>query len=206
MNISAVDVKPTSGERMRLWRLANPERAKQLRRDGYEKTKALAKSQMREYYKTHKENCKANALRWSRAHRERRRVIARTCNLKNRLKYNVYRRDFKRKTRATVRGKLESVLRTRLYQVIGGYAKCETTLKLVGCSMEFLRGWLESRFRGGMSWENYGYRGWHIDHIKPCASFDLSVDEQQKLCFHYTNLQPLWASENLKKGSKYGQR
>ncbi len=60
-----------------------------------------------------------------------------------------------------------------------------------------------------MSWENYGKgdngRGmqeWHIDHIKPCASFDLSKPEQQKLCFNYTNLQPLWAEENMKKGGR----
>lgn len=53
-----------------------------------------------------------------------------------------------------------------------------------------------------MSWENYGIRGWHIDHIKPCASFDLSIIEEQKECFHYTNLQPLWWHENLAKSDK----
>lgn len=51
-----------------------------------------------------------------------------------------------------------------------------------------------------MTWENYGE--WHIDHIKPCASFDLNDPEQQKLCFHYTNLQPMWAKENQKKADK----
>jgi len=53
-----------------------------------------------------------------------------------------------------------------------------------------------------MTWSNYG-KGWHIDHIKPCASFDLSNPEQQKICFHYTNLQPLWAIDNIKKGAKF---
>lgn len=52
-----------------------------------------------------------------------------------------------------------------------------------------------------MSWENYGE--WHIDHIKPCSSFDLSDPKQQKECFNYTNLQPLWAIDNLKKSYKY---
>ena len=51
-----------------------------------------------------------------------------------------------------------------------------------------------------MSWENYGE--WHIDHIKPCASFALSIEEEQHKCFHYSNLQPLWSIDNLKKGSK----
>lgn len=54
-----------------------------------------------------------------------------------------------------------------------------------------------------MSWENRGNFGWHVDHIKPCASFDLTKPEEQAKCFHYTNLQPLWARENIAKGDKY---
>ena len=53
-----------------------------------------------------------------------------------------------------------------------------------------------------MTWKNWGVKGWHLDHIIPCASFDLSLPEEQKKCFHYTNLQPLWAEDNLSKGSK----
>jgi hypothetical protein len=52
-----------------------------------------------------------------------------------------------------------------------------------------------------MSWDNHGKHGWHIDHIRPCASFDFSDPEQQQQCFHYSNLQPLWAGDNLSKGS-----
>jgi HNH endonuclease. len=54
-----------------------------------------------------------------------------------------------------------------------------------------------------MSWDNYGRDGWHIDHIRPCASFDLTDPEQQRQCFHYTNLQPLWAADNIRKGAKW---
>ena len=61
---------------------------------------------------------------------------------------------------------------------------------------------LENQFVDGMNWNNYGKNGWHIDHIKPCASFDLTDPKQQKICFHYTNLQPLWAIDNLIKHSK----
>lgn len=59
---------------------------------------------------------------------------------------------------------------------------------------------LESQFEPGMTWENR--RKWHIDHIIPCAAFDLTDTEQQRACFHYTNLRPLWASENISKGTK----
>jgi hypothetical protein len=53
-----------------------------------------------------------------------------------------------------------------------------------------------------MTWQNYGYYGWHIDHIKPCASFDLRKPSEQRKCFHYSNLQPLWAKDNLQKSDK----
>lgn len=83
-----------------------------------------------------------------------------------------------------------------------GTYKAEKTIKLIGCSVKKLKQHLEELFIDDMSWENYGKDGWHIDHIIPCASFDLTVKENQLKCFHYTNLQPLWAQENLIKSSK----
>jgi len=74
-------------------------------------------------------------------------------------------------------------------------------MKLAGCSLNFLRNFLEAQFQPGMSWENYG--AWHIDHLRPCAAFDLRDPAQQKECFHFSNLQPLWATENWKKNDKY---
>lgn len=70
---------------------------------------------------------------------------------------------------------------------------------LIGCSPQFLRQYIEENFKPGMTWQNYGSM-WHIDHIRPCASFDLSRKSEQRACFHYTNLQPLWAHENTAKG------
>jgi len=74
------------------------------------------------------------------------------------------------------------------------------TTKLLGCTIEHLRWHLEKQFIPGMTWKNHGQ--WHIDHIKPCASFDLTKSAQQRKCFHYTNLQPLWALDNIRKGAK----
>ena len=68
-----------------------------------------------------------------------------------------------------------------------------------GYSIEELMIHLEALFTVGMTWDNYGYRGWHIDHIIPCSRFDLSLDSEQIKCFHYTNLQPLWMFENISK-------
>ena len=95
-------------------------------------------------------------------------------------------------------------LRRRLCKAVAaqGTAKHGRTNQLTGCDARQLRTWLESQFQEGMSWDNYGYYGWHVDHIRPCASFDLSDPEQQKECFHYTNLQPLWGEENRAKSAR----
>lgn len=97
-------------------------------------------------------------------------------------------------------------LRTRLNSAIKSQnvTKQVKTIELIGCSIEELKSHLESLFTEGMSWENYGE--WHVDHKRPCASFDLTKEEEQKLCFHYTNLQPLWALDNIKKNSFYEDR
>ncbi len=99
--------------------------------------------------------------------------------------------------------KLLKTLRSRLGNALKrqNSNKNNKTIELLGCSVSFLKGYLAGKFKEGMSWDNHGE--WHIDHIKPCASFNLLDDEEQKKCFHYTNLQPLWASENLSKGCKF---
>lgn len=73
-------------------------------------------------------------------------------------------------------------------------------MELLGCDIQFFRGWLQAHFQPGMTWENIGE--WHIDHHIPCAEFDLRDPEQQKQCFHYTNLKPLWGVDNMRKGAK----
>ncbi len=94
-------------------------------------------------------------------------------------------------------------LRTRIRKAMKGTSKSKTTLDFLGCSMEAFKVHLESQFVDGMTWENYGFYGWHIDHKRPCASFDLSDAAQQRTCFHYTNLQPLWWRDNLSKNATF---
>jgi hypothetical protein len=98
--------------------------------------------------------------------------------------------------------KISNLLRDRIRHAMkrSSSKKSEKTLDLIGCSVPFLMDWLEDRFQDGMNWDNQGK--WHMDHIIPCASFDLSNPEEQRKCFHYTNLQPLWALDNMKKGSR----
>lgn len=99
--------------------------------------------------------------------------------------------------------RLQHNIRTRVYGVLSGTLKSAPTVKLLGASVSFVKSHIERQFQDGMTWQNYGRYGWHIDHIRPCASFDLSDPEQQRECFHYTNLQPLWAFDNLSKNAKW---
>ena len=92
-------------------------------------------------------------------------------------------------------------IRTRINLALKRNSKITTTTKLLDCSLEFLKQHLESQFKPGMTWNNYGK--WHIDHIRPCSSFDLSKMSEQKKCFNWKNLQPLWEKENLIKKDKY---
>ena len=119
----------------------------------------------------------------------------------NKDKVNSRKRERSKERRQTdIDYKIKINLRGRIYKAIKRNSKSESTMALIGCSIEELKVHLSSMFIEGMSWNNYGK--WHIDHIIPCASFDLNDAEQQKQCFHYTNLQPLWAIDNIKKSNK----
>lgn len=97
--------------------------------------------------------------------------------------------------------RLRLILRNRIWNALKGGIKSSSTARLLGCSIETLKSRIELQFKTGMSWDNYG-EIWEVDHITPCAAFNLAVPEQQKACFHYTNLQPLFAGENRAKGDK----
>ncbi len=101
--------------------------------------------------------------------------------------------------------KLECNLRSRIRSAInqkrsGGTVKSAKTIELLGAPINDVYKHLEAQFKQGMTWENYGK--WHVDHILPCSSFDLGKAEEQLKCFNYKNLQPLWATDNLKKHAK----
>lgn len=124
----------------------------------------------------------------------------------NREKLRLHEKD--RKTRDP-KFKLACNLRTRFYMAIracvSGTAtrRVTSSVRHLGCSLEELKLYLEARFKPGMTWENHGTHSWHIDHIRPLCSFDLTDVAQQRLACHYTNLQPLWAAENLAKHGKW---
>lgn len=142
----------------------------------------------KEYYKKNKKKLDAYQREYNTKNKQRKSQYM-SQYVKDRYKTDT---DFK-----TVR-----TLRARIFALVKGKNKSAPTMKLLGCTAEQARQHLESHFTEGMSWENHGVHGWHIDHIIPCASFDLTDPDQQRQCFHYTNLQPLWAEDNLRKSDK----
>lgn len=118
-------------------------------------------------------------------------------------KLRLYRKHYRKKRLAIdIHYKLQYVLRNRLKGALKGNYKSGSAIRDLGCSIPKLKQWLESQFQPGMTWENHCFDGWHIDHIRPLSSFDLTNREEFLKACHYTNLQPLWAKDNYKKGGK----
>ena len=125
--------------------------------------------------------------------------------IKNADRLKIYRQNYKRNRLKTDPSfKMVENLRSRLYQALKSQSakKDETTLELCGASQEFVWNHLISKFKEGMTRDNNNPKGWHVDHIIPMISFNLSDPEERKKCCHYTNLQPLWWWENLEKSDK----
>ena len=119
----------------------------------------------------------------------------------NKFSKKIFARVYdKERKKVDVGYKMLRNIRKRLWHALKKYKKSNSTLKLTGCTLEQLKKYIESKFEDGMSWDNYGT--WHVDHIIPCAQFDFSDPEQQKICFHYTNLQPMWGEDNMRKGAR----
>jgi hypothetical protein len=140
----------------------------------------------KEYYKKYFENY--NVINYQR---EKERRIEWFRN--NKDYFNQYQ---KRRKKEDLLFRIMSNMRSSIHRYLR--YKSKTTFQIIGCTPEFLKEYLEKQFRDGMSWENRNE--WHIDHIIPLSSA-ASEEELYKLC-HYTNLQPLWAEENLRKGNK----
>lgn len=110
------------------------------------------------------------------------------------------RKEARRRYNQKIQVRIAMNLRTRTRLALIGTSKSISTMKLLGCTIDVFLMHLESQFQSGMTFDNYGL--WELDHINPCSAFDLTDPKQQKECFHYTNLQPLWREDNLKKSNK----
>lgn len=175
-------------ENNRRWKKLNPERAAENHRLWVARNPERARAHSHASRLRHPEEVKAAG----KAYRVRnRRKLGAKKNL-----YNKHRRTVDPIFR------LRLVLRSRAYSALNGASKAGHTVELLGTTLPEFKAHLENRFLSGMTWENHG-TVWHIDHIKPCATFDLTDPAQQRACFHYSNQQPLFVGDNLKKGAKW---
>lgn len=158
----------------------------------------------KDYRKRKPEVCKQSADNWKSKNREKLanyyREYYKTNYAEQRKKINARRRlrmasDPSFKMRYAITRRMLLALKAQ-----GQSKKC-SAIKYLGCSIDELKAWLQSKFTRKMNWGNHGSY-WHIDHIIPCDSFDFTDENHAMTCFHFTNLQPLPARENIIKGNK----
>ena len=144
---------------------------------------------------------------YAKKNKDKVRAARRVWLKKNKDKVNAYHRNYVRERRIhDPVFRTRAALRTRMNGAVkaaGLHKKCDSTINLLGISPSGLNKWLESQFTEGMAWENRSE--WHIDHRVPCTAFDLTVPEQQRICFWYKNLQPMWAKDNIQKSNTYDE-
>lgn len=192
--------KTCCAEQNKLWRQAHP---------NYEKERHARCGAIR--------NAQDRARR--AANPEPFRAKGRRARLKNKAWYQAYERrrnqdpirkmKHNRRTQAAARTRIDVKialnLRRRIIHVLHGTNKSAATMDLLGCTIDQFLGHLEINFQEGMNWENYG-KVWEMDHKKPCALFDLTDPAQQRACFHWKNIQPLFLQENRSKQARYEEK
>ena len=202
------------------WRKANPEKVRAYRKTRHESHPEYAKK----WYAANVEKIRARCKVYraanppTTARKDRKRVWNKayyeanqeSAKAKEKARYAANPDRYKTAKKAwstsdsprAIEYRLANNLRRRMRCALNGKDKSASTRTLIGCTWQELRKHIECQFKPGMSWDRRSE--FHIDHIIPCAAFDLSDPIQQQECFHFSNLQPLWASENMAKGSKKG--
>ena len=181
----------------------NLEKAKLSRKLWAEKNAERKKIMDKNYYEKNKEKHYLAGKAYRELNKEKVKLYHKNYREINKKRLNARRSVYVEERRKTdIQFKLSLNLRFRLNRAIRGNYKAGSAIRDLGCSIEELKKHLESKFQEGMSWDNWSYEGWHIDHIKPLASFDLTDRNQLLQACHYTNLQPLWAKDNIAKSDK----
>ncbi len=180
------------------------------RHDGYTYVcKICIKSKSQLYYKDHIEEHKNRNIQWQLDNKKNQQLLSQKSynTLKNNIDWVKSRYEYnnqyqKLKYNNNIQFKITRILRNRFREALNGNIKTQTAINLLGCDIDKLKNYLEDQFKPEMSWDNHGCI-WEIDHIIPCSKFDLGLIEQQKQCFHYTNLQPLFKTTEIAESLGY---
>jgi hypothetical protein len=171
--------------------------------DYYQLNKEKKNAYSKEYRKLNKDKIKKRKKiyneAWYKINKDKIKLREKIYRSLNKDKKNLY---FKNKKKTDIQYKLSCNLRSRLNTAFNSNYKDGSAVRDLGCTIDELKTYLESKFQPGMTWDNWTTDGWHIDHIKPLSSFDLTDRKQLLEACHYTNLQPLWAKDNIIKSDK----
>lgn len=185
------------------YRQKNLEHDLTVKKQYYKKNREHIRKDKKDKYKQNPDIIRSRAYAWRQLNKEKAAAACSAWKKKNREYVNSYEKNINNKRKNTdVIFKLKNNIRSRLRKAIRYNYKSGSAIRYLGCTIEELKKYLQLKFQDGMTWDNYGQFGWHIDHIQPLSKFDLSDLEQLKIVCHYTNLQPLWAKDNLKKSNK----
>jgi hypothetical protein len=181
----------------------NRERVRATQKNWRSKNQAKIKTGMKEWRLLNREYLLAKKKEDYKQNKEHYRDLMKKWYRANKLYVRTRMRAYQtRRCKTDLQYKLSRSLRTRMNLALRRKVKPGSTIKALGVPISDLIKYLETKFLPGMTWSNHGLKGWHIDHIKPLSSFDLTDPNQFKKAAHYTNLQPLWACDNIAKGSR----
>jgi len=183
------------------WRIYNKNKVNGIAKSWRNKNKKTVSRIRKKYRESNKEKISLATNEWRRLNQGYIKEYSKKYYKANRK--DIIAKNSKRhmeRYRSDIDYRIKHSLRRRLNNAIRKNQKAGSTIGYLGCSIKELKIYLELKFVIGMTWDNYGE--WHIDHIRPLASFDLTDEKQYREACHYTNLQPLWAVDNLRKGSK----
>lgn len=156
------------------------------------------KIKLSEKHKKYRENNKEKLAKKQKEWREKNKEYLKAYEDSRRK--SISRKEYRKQLYNSPDMKLKRSIIHSLWRIVKyGGTKNINSVKYLGCSIEDFKKYIESKFQDGMTWENYGLKGWHIDHIRPVSSFDFTDEQQIYECMHYTNLQPLWAEQNWSK-------
>jgi len=186
------------------YHIKNKEQINAYHRKRHEENKEKENLRRKKYYQKNKENRLKKIKEYSLNNKEYLKLKQKEYYIKNKeIIINKCKKYQNKKYKTNKSYRIGQLLRGRIASALrsANTRKTNKSIQLLGCSLEEFKNHLERQFKEGMNWDNQGYYGWHIDHIIPCSSFNLTKKEDQKKCFHYTNLQPLWWTENLQKSN-----
>lgn len=196
------ECKVRKSDRFKEWRLLNRDRLNKKMKDWH----AQNKEKDLTWNAANKDKKSASSKKWKTKNKDKISVYNKSYRKENKTKINKLKTKYYHQKKTDPIFKITINLKNKISKAVRGRCSKSFHLNYLGCTAEELKIYLENQFQSGMTWDNYGPKGWHIDHIRPMCSFDLSNHEELKEACHYTNLQPLWAIDNLKKGKKWNPK